>query len=62
MKTIKANDLWVTMNDNVKFTEHWRIVASKGNQVLGMIQIKIIYKKYGLVTFICRKSVKHVYA
>ena len=37
-KTVKERDLGVTMNDNMKVSEHCRIAASKGNQVLGMIR------------------------
>ena len=36
-KTVKENDLGVTMNANMKVSEQCRIAASNGNQVLGMI-------------------------
>ena len=44
-KTVKEKDLGVTMNANMKVSEHCRIAASKGNQVLGMIRRNITYKK-----------------
>ena len=37
-KTVEEKYLGVTMNDNMKVSEHYRIAASKGNQVLGMIR------------------------
>ena len=38
-KTVKGkNNSGVTMNANMKVSEQWRIAASKGNQVLGMIR------------------------
>ena len=40
-KTVKAKDLGVTMNANMKVSEQCRIAASKGNQVLGMIRRNI---------------------
>ena len=44
-KTMKDKDLGVTMNANMKVPEQFRIAASKGNQVLGMIQRNLTYKK-----------------
>ena len=41
-KTVKEKKLGVTMNANMKVSEEWRIAASKGNQVLGMIRRNII--------------------
>ena len=43
-KTVKEKYLGVTMNANMKVSEQWRIAASKGNQVLGMIRRNITYK------------------
>ena len=43
-KTVKENDLRVTMNANMKVSEQYRIAASNGNQVLGMICRNITYK------------------
>ena len=43
-KTVKEKDLGVTMNANMNVSEECRIVASKGNQVLGMIRRNIIKK------------------
>ena len=40
-ETGKGNDLWVSMNANMKVSEQCRIAASKGNQVLGMIRRNI---------------------
>ena len=48
-KTVKENDLGVTMNANMKVSEQCRIAASKGNQVLGMIQRNITYKVKSLI-------------
>ena len=42
---MKEKDLGVTMNANMKVSEQCRIAASKGNQVLGMIQRNITYIK-----------------
>ena len=44
-KTVKENDLGVSMNANMKVSEQCRIAASKGNQVLGMIRRNITYKE-----------------
>ena len=44
-KTVKENDLGVTMNVNMKVSEQCIIAASKGNQVLGMIRRNITYKE-----------------
>ena len=44
-KTVKEKNLGVTMNANMKVSELYRIAASKGNQVLGMIQRNITYKQ-----------------
>ena len=48
-KTVKEKDLGVTMNANMKVSEQCRIAASKGNQVLGMIQRNITYKDKNLI-------------
>ena len=48
-KTVKEKDLGVTMNANMKVSEQCRIVASKGNQVLGMIRRNITYKEKSLI-------------
>ena len=42
-KTVKENDLGVTMNANMKVSEQCRIAASKGNQVIGVIRRHIAY-------------------
>ena len=39
-KTMKKNDIGLTMNANMKVSEQSRIAASKGDQILGMIQRK----------------------
>ena len=48
-RTVKGKDLVVTMNANMKVSEQCRIVASKSNQVLGMIRINITYKEKSLI-------------
>ena len=40
-KTVKEKDLGVTINANIKVSEQCRIVASQGNQILGMIRRNI---------------------
>ena len=47
--TVKEKDLGVTMNANMKVSEQYRIVASKGNQVLGMIRRNITYNDKSLI-------------
>ena len=42
-KTVKEKYLGVSMNANMNVSEQCRIAASKGNQVLEMIRINIIY-------------------
>ena len=44
-KTGKEKDVGVTMNANMKVSEQFRIAASKGNQVRGMIRRNITYKE-----------------
>ena len=44
-KTVKEKYLGVTMNANMKVSEHCRIAASKGNQVFGMIRRNITYHR-----------------
>ena len=48
-KTVKEKDLGVTMNANMNVSEQFRIAASKGNQVLGMIRRNITYKEKRLI-------------
>ena len=48
-KTVKENDLGVTMNANIKVSEQCRIAASNGNQVLGMIRINTTYTDKSLL-------------
>ncbi len=48
-KTVKEKDLGVTMNANMKVSEQCRILASKGNHVLGMIRRNIAYKDKRLI-------------
>ena len=48
-KTVKENDLGVTMNANMKVSEQCRVAASKGNQVLGMIRRNKTYKEKSLI-------------
>ena len=46
---MKEKDLGVTMNANMKVSEQCRIVASKGNHVIGMICIKITHREKSLI-------------
>ena len=48
-KTGKEKDLGVSMNANMKISEHCRIAASKGNQILGMIRRNITYNEKSLI-------------
>ena len=48
-KTVKEKDLGVTMNANMKVSEQCRNAASKGNQVIWMIQRNITYKEKSLI-------------
>ena len=48
-KTVKEKYFGVTMNTNMKDSEKCRIVASKGNQVLGLIRRNITYKENSLI-------------
>ena len=48
-KTVKENDLGVSMNANMKVSEQCRIAASNGNQVLGMIRRNIKYQENSLI-------------
>ena len=48
-KTVKEKDLGVTMNASMKVSEQYRIAASKGNQILGMIRRNITYKENSLI-------------
>ena len=56
-KTVKENDLVVTMNANMKVSEQCRIAESKGNQVIGMIQKNITYKYESLIVLLCKAIV-----
>ena len=46
------------MNANMKVSEHCRIAASKGNQVLGMIRRNITYKEKSLIVPLYRAIVR----
>ena len=48
-KTVRENDLGVTMNANMKVSEQCRIATSKGTQVLGMIRRNVTYKNQSLI-------------
>ena len=48
-KTVEEKDLGVTMNANMKVSEQCRIVASKGNQILGMIRRNITHQEKSLI-------------
>ena len=57
-KTVKENDLGVTMNANMKVSEQCRIATSKGNQVLGMIRRNITYKDKSLIVALYKEIVR----
>ena len=57
-KTVKEKDLRVIMNANMKVSEQWRIAASKGNQVLGMIRRNITYKEKRLIIHLYKAIVR----
>ena len=48
-KTAKEKYSGVTINANMKVSEHCRIAASEGNQILGMMRRNITYKEKGLI-------------
>ena len=48
-KTVNEKDLGVTMTANLKVSEHCRIAASNGNQVLGMIRRNITYQDKSVI-------------
>ena len=54
-KTVKEKNLWVTINANMKVSEHYKIAASQGNHILGMIRRNITYKEKGLIV-LCIKQ------
>ena len=43
--TVKEKDLGVTITVDMKSSEQCRIVASKGNQIIGLIRRNITYKE-----------------
>ena len=43
--TVKENDLGITISADMKVSEQCGIVASKGNQFLGLIMRNITYKE-----------------
>ena len=51
------------MNANTKVSEQYRIAASKGNQILGMIRRNITYKENSLIVplyiTIVRPQIEH---
>ena len=57
-KTVKEKDLEVTMNADKKVSEQCRIVASQGNQVLGMIRRNITYKENSLIVPLYKSIVR----
>ena len=57
--TVKEKDLGVTNNANMKVSEQFRIAASKGNQVLGMIRRNITYKEKNLIVPLYKAIVRH---
>ena len=57
-KTVKEKDLSVSMNANMKVSEQFRIAASKGNQVLGMIRRNITYKEESFIVRLYKAIVR----
>ena len=57
-KTVKEKDLGVTMNASMKVSEQCRIVASKGNQILGIIRRNITYKEKSLIVHLYKAIVR----
>ena len=57
-KTVKEQDLGVTMNANMKLSEHCRIAASKGNHVIGMIRRNISYTRKSLIVPLYKAKVR----
>ena len=57
-KTMKEKYLGVTMNANMKVSEQFRIAASKGNQVLGMIRRNITFKEISLIVLLYKAIVR----
>ena len=45
--TVKEKDLGVTISADMKVSEQCAFVASKGNQIIGLIRRNITYKKKG---------------
>ena len=48
-RTTQENDLVVTFSADVKVSEHCRIAASKGNQILELIRRTIAYQEKQLI-------------
>ncbi len=46
------------MNANTKVSEQYRIAASKGNQILGMIRRNITYKDKSLIVPVYKATVR----
>ena len=49
VRTTQENDLGVTVSADMKVSEQCRFVASKGNQVLGLIRRNITFKEKQLI-------------
>ena len=47
--TVREKDLGVTISADMKVSEQYGIVASKGNQILGLIRRNITYKEKKLI-------------
>ena len=58
-KTVKEEDLGVSINANMKVSEQCIIAASKDNQVLGMIRRNITYKEKSLIVPLYKAIVRH---
>ena len=58
-KTVKENDLGVTIKANMRVSEQCRLAASKSNQILGIIRRNITYKEKGLIVPVYKAIVRH---
>ncbi len=58
-KTVKDNDLGVTITANMKVSEQCRIAACQGNQIIEMIRRNITYKEKGLTVPLCKAIVTY---
>ena len=58
-KTVKDNDLGVTITANMRGSEQCRIAASQGNHIIEMIRRNITYKEKGFIVPLCKAIVTY---